>query len=43
MIPIRKKKKTLKVTVDEHRFNKVCNEINEINGVVTVDELKLEE
>ena len=33
----------LKVTVDEHRFNKVCNEINEINGVVTVDELKLEE
>ena len=31
----------IKVTVDEHRFNKVCNEINEINGVVTVDELKL--
>jgi hypothetical protein len=33
----------IKVTVDEHRFNKVCNEINEINGVVTVDELKITE
>ena len=29
----------IKVTVDEHRFNKVCEEINEINGVITVDEL----
>ena len=31
------------VIVDEHRYNKVCNEINEINGVVSVDEFKVEE
>ena len=33
----------IKVTVDEHRFNKVCEEINEINGVITVDELIFKE
>jgi len=33
----------IKVTVDEHRFNKVCKEINEINGVITVDELIFKE
>jgi hypothetical protein len=33
----------IKVTVDKHRYDKVCNEINQINGVVTVDELIIKE
>tara|TARA_R100001460_G_scaffold29450_4_gene58628 strand:+ start:1864 stop:1986 length:123 start_codon:yes stop_codon:yes gene_type:complete len=33
----------IKVTVDEHRYNKVWLEINSINGVVNVDELIIKE